>query len=197
MTVICRFQSSLVRSGYFEVLSVQSEKKAPVVEPGDILREFQGLDMRVDSQRLKKLFKDESSASVILVFEKKRWGGTLMRLSFKVLTSTLRIETVPDWVDDQPPPRMVSTIAQELLNHFAAPTYTGGLADTSCFSDMEWMSAILKFSNIVHLKPLQEASAFRDQMRLYSCVFDVMSRLVWLCARQWRFYFCIKTKFQQ
>ena len=177
------------------MLSVRSEKKTPVVEPGDILREFQGVDMRVDSQKLRKLFDDASSASVILVFEKKRWGGTLMRLSFKVLTSKLRIETVPEWVDDQPPPRMVSPMAQDLLKYFMAiprSSSTGGLADTSCFSDMEWMSAMLKFSNIVQHKPLQEASAAADHSRSifvkkytfsYSCTSDIMSRLVWLCAK--------------
>jgi hypothetical protein len=192
MTLFCRFQSSSVRLGYFEVLSVKSEKKTPVVEPGDILREFQGVDMRVDSQKLRKLFDDASSASVILVFEKKRWGGTLMRLSFQVLTSKLRIETVPEWVDDQPPPRMVSPMAQDLLKHFMVlprSSSMSGIADTSCFSDMEWMSAMLKFSNIVQHKPLQEESAAADHSRTIfvnksiSSLSDIMSRLVWLCAK--------------
>ena len=116
--------------------------------------------MRVDSERLKQMFTEEISASVILVFEKKKWAGTLLRLSFKVLTSPLRIETVPQWVDDEPPPpRTVSQIARELLSHFQAPLHSSGtveLVDTTCFSDEEWKTAMLKLARVVQKAQLEE-----------------------------------------
>jgi hypothetical protein len=114
--------------------------------------------MRVDAHMLRQLFTSEISASVILVFEKKKWAGTLLRVSLKVLTSQLRIETVPEWVDDSPPPRTVSKTARQLLSHFQSPLQSGvsELADITCFSDMEWKNAILKFANIIQNTPLEE-----------------------------------------
>ena len=102
--------------------------------------------MRVDPNKLKQLFNEHGNASGVLVFEKKKWGGTLLRLSFKVLTSQLRIEALPAWTDDAPPPRMVSVMARELLGHFKVPVQcdgTTGLSDTSCFSDLEWRLSIV------------------------------------------------------
>ena len=153
--------------GYFEVVSVignKSEKKAPIIEAGDILREFQGLDMRVDCHRLKQLFVDESAAAVLLVFEKKKWGGSLLRLSFKVLTSELRVETVPEWDHDiEPATRMVSPMARDFLKHFKMPARSctaKGLGDTSCFDDTEWNTTMLQFANALQGKPLVEVCAF-------------------------------------
>ena len=152
--------------GYFEVVSVKgskSEKKAPVIEAGDILREFQGSDMRVDCQRLKQMFNDESAAAVVLVFEKKKWGGSLLRLNFKVLTSDLRVETVPEWDHDiEPATRMVSPMAGEILKHFKLPAQScsaKGLGDTSCFDDTEWNTTMLRFATALQDKPLVEVRA--------------------------------------
>jgi hypothetical protein len=107
---------------------------------------------------LRQLFTNETSASVVLVFEKKKWAGTLLRLSLKVLTSQLRIETVPEWVDDTPPLRTVSHKARQLLSHFQAPPQSSlsDLADITCFSDMEWKTAMLQFANILQNTPLDE-----------------------------------------
>ena len=118
--------------------------------------------MRVDSRRLRQLFTNEISASVILVFEKKKWAGTLLRLSFKVLTSKLRIETVPEWIDDAPHPRTVSQTARELLSHFQVPLQcgsAGAVEDITCFDDMEWKTAMLKFASILQNTPLNEVCA--------------------------------------
>ncbi len=114
--------------------------------------------MRVDSRRLRQLFTNEISSSVILVFEKKKWAGTLLRLSFKVLTSKLRIETVPEWIDDAPHPRTVSQTARELLSHFQVPLQcsAGAVEDITCFDDMEWKTAMLKFASILQNTPLNE-----------------------------------------
>ncbi len=134
-----------------------------MIEAGDILREFQGLDMCVDSQRLKQLFVDESAAAVVLAFEKKKWGGSLLRLSFKVLTSKLRVETVPEWNDDViEPMRMVSPMAGEILKHFKLPAQScsaKGLGDTSCFDDTEWNTTMLQFATALQDKPLVEVRA--------------------------------------
>ena len=151
--------------GYFEVVSVKankSEKKAPVIEAGDILREFQGSDMRVDCQKLKQMFNDESAAAVVLVFEKKKWGGSLLRLNFKVLTSELRVETVPEWDHDiEPAARMVSPMARDLLKYFKLPGQSSTAidsGDTSCFDDMEWNTTMLQFANSLKDKPLVEVA---------------------------------------
>ena len=115
--------------------------------------------MCVGPQRLKQLFGEEASGSVVLVFEKRKWGGTLLRLSFKVLMSQLRIEALPAWTEDAPPPRMVSVMAKDLLEHFKVPVHcrgANGLADTSFFSDMEWKTAMMKFARILQDKPLDE-----------------------------------------
>ncbi len=166
--------------------------------------------MRVDSDRLRKMFTEELSESVILVFEKKKWAGTLLRLSFKVLTSPLRIETVPEWVDDEPPPqRTVSQIARELLSHFQAPLYcseTIELVDTTCFSDEEWKTAMLKFARVLQNAELEEVYKplcfFLHYlpapiMSSYFKVSFVHFRPVWHYVRPSQFCFCIKTNLLQ
>ncbi len=73
--------------------------------------------------------------------------------------SQLRVETVPAWTEDAPPPRMVSVMAKDLLEHFKAPVHcrgANGLADTSFFSDAEWKTAMMKFARILQDKPLDE-----------------------------------------
>ncbi len=153
-----------------------------MIETGDVLREFQGIDMRVSPQRLRQLFSERVCASVVLVFEKKKWGGTLLRLSFKVLTSPLRIEKVPEWTDDAPSARMVSEMAGELLANFKPPAYcvgTSALMDTSCFSDVEWRSTMLKFARILQDKPLdQVCDALNQNCKLHKfdsgCAFAII-----------------------
>jgi hypothetical protein len=161
--VFCSFRSSSVREGYFEVVSVQGTnfqaKNAPVIETGDILREFQGMDMRVDSERLRQLLTENQSGMVILAFEKQKWGGCLLRVSFKVMTSQLRLEVVPEWVDDPPPSRLVSPIAQRLIEPFRPEDVSNdqnNWADTSHFSDFEWKTAMLTFAEIVQDQPFDE-----------------------------------------
>ncbi len=153
--------------------------------------------MRVDSDRLKQMFTEEISASVILVFEKKKWAGTLLRLSFKVLTSPLRIETVPEWVDDEPPPpRTVSQIARELLSHFQAPLHCSGtieLVDTTCFSDEEWKTAMLKFARVLQNAQLEEVCKPICFLLHFLTVIFVNFRPVWHYVRPSQFCSCIKT----